>query len=119
MAGEVKAAAEALEFALKTAVNLRVHRDLGANVDPPALVLGPPALTWEGVCLEPTEARFLVYVVVRADEYALERLWALVPQVSEALDGVTDAAVRRADPGSYPSAGVDLPAYSIQVDYAL
>lgn len=117
---EVKAAAETLEAALK-ALGMPVKRDPGArlNPDPASIVLGPPALTFEALCPEPSDARFLVYVVVGADEYALERLWALVPKVAAACDGVQDAAVRRADPGTYPSGGVELPSYAIQVDYAL
>lgn len=119
MAGKVRAAAEALEAALREVADVRVFRDAGANVDPPAVILGAPALTWEGVCLEPTEARFMVHVVVKANERALETLWELIPLVSEALDGVSDASVRRADPGTYPSGGSELPAYAIQVDVAL
>ncbi|MCW6008501.1 hypothetical protein K1W54_28750 [Micromonospora sp. CPCC 205371] len=99
---------------------IRLHPDVGAAVDPPAAVVGPPALLWEGACLEPTTARFLVYVIVSPDaERAKERLYALVPMVANALDQVTDASVIRADPGRYPTSDGDLPAYEIQVDVAL
>lgn len=119
MAGEVKAAAEALEEALQTVPGLRVLRDPGGAADGPVAILGAPALTWDGVCLDPTEARFMVHVTVEANERALERLWELVPVVAEALDQVVDASVRRADPGTYPTGGSELPAYAIQVDVAL
>lgn len=115
----VKEAAEALEAALGAIEGARVYRELGATLDPPALVLGPPALSWEAVCREPTAATFIVHVVEAADERALERLWLLVPQVAEAIDSVLDASVRRADPGTYPTGGSELPSYSVQVDVAL
>lgn len=115
----VKIAAEALQTAAKGVAGVRVHTDLGAAVDPPATIVGPPALTWEGACVEPTEAQFPVWVVEAADERAMERLWERVPLVSEALDGAEDATVRRADPGTYPTGGVELPAYVITVDVAL
>jgi hypothetical protein len=119
MAGEVKAAAEALETALRTVEGLRVFRDPGGAVDPPAAILGAPALTWETTCLEPTGAQFMIHVVVVANERALEQLWDLVPVVTTALDGVVDASVIRADPGTYPTGGKELPAYLIQVDVSL
>jgi hypothetical protein len=120
----VKHAAEVLEAALKQIPDLRGHRDLGARVDPPAFIVGPPELGWSGYGgPEPTSARFVVWVVVSADDLALERLWELVPAVVakvEELDDVTLADVDRpATPGTFPSGGSELPAYQVQVDYAL
>lgn len=105
--------------ALATDQGLRHYPDPGAVIDPPGTVLGPPALTWEGYCDGPTSARFLVYVVVPVDERALERLWALVPQVANAVqEQVSDATVTRADPGTFTGT-VDLPCYEIQIDVSL
>lgn len=118
MAGEVKTAAEALETALAAVEGLRVFRDPGGAIDPPAAIVMPPALTWDAVCLEPTGARFPVHVVEEAGERANERLWQQVQLIAEALDQVTDASVVRADPGTWTSSQ-ELPAYTITVEYAL
>jgi hypothetical protein len=115
----VAAAAAELAAALATVEGARPYADPGAVIDPPGLVLGPPALLFEGPCPEPTSARWLVYVVVPADERALETLWALVPVVAEAIDALPGAAVIRADPGTFLSGGVDLPCYEIQIDVSL
>lgn len=117
--GTVREAAEALEATLRTVTGVRVYRDPGAALDPPAVVLGPPALTWESNCLEPTEARFIISAVGKADERALERFWDLGPALAVALDQVLDAAVIRADPGVWTAGAAELPAYNIQVDVAL
>lgn len=111
----VSEAAVELRVALKRVAGTRVVTDPGATLDPPALVLGPPSLQWEGMGGGPTSATFLVYVTVKADERALERLWDLVPAVASELDAVRDAVVLRADPGSYR----ELPCYEIQVEVAL
>jgi len=76
-------------------------------------------VTWEGYCPEPTEAAFIVWAVVDADDRALPRLWDLVAVVSDALDEVKDAAVRRAHPATYPSGSTELPAYQITVEVSL
>lgn len=117
---QVKLAAEQLLAALDTVPDLRTHRDLSARIDPPAVVLGPPALTWDTVCREPSEATFIVFIVVAADERAIERLWTLNENVADAIDrDARDAAVRRTDPATYSTGGVELPAYAMQVDFAL
>lgn len=115
----IKPAAETLLTALRGVAGVRVYDDSGANVDPDAVVLGPPTLEWAGVCPGPTSARWTVYVVVKASDRALQRLWDLVPAVADAVDAVPDAAVIRADPGVFSAGGVDLPCYQIQVDVSL
>ena len=111
----VAEAAGALLEALQGVAGARVYSDPGATLDPPALLLGPPSLTWETVCSDPTSARFIVYVVVKVSERAMEQLWELVPEVAQAIDATTDATVRQADPGTWK----DLPAYEIQVEVSL
>lgn len=116
----VSEAAEALEAALATVPGLRGYRDPGAVIDPPAWVLGPPVLSFEAYCVEPTTARFLVWLVVKADDRALERLWDLVPAVAAAVDEHAESAsVSSAEPATYPTSGAELPAYTISVDYSL
>ena len=115
----VKDAADALLASLVPVEQVRRYADPGAVVDPPGVVLGAPALTWGTGCADPTEARWLVYLVVAASDRALEELWELLPIVVAALDSVPGAAVIRADPGAYLAGGPELPCYEIQVDYGL
>lgn len=114
-------AERALWDALSQVAGVHVQPDFGPAVDPPAVVLGPPALVWESGCLGPSSAQWRVYVVVTADEKSAQRLYELVPAVADALDGVRQAAVTRADPGRWPnSTGTgDLPTYEITVEVAL
>lgn len=105
--------------ALKGVEGTNTLSDPGATPRPPSLVLGPPSLQWQGACAGPTSARFLVYVVEKVDDRALERLWDLVPTVADALDAMPDASVIRADPGAYLSGGVELPCYEIQIEVSL
>jgi hypothetical protein len=119
MAGEVKAAAVALEAAVATVDGLRVFRDPGAAIDGPVVILGAPALTWEVVCREPTSARWSCFVVVPANERAVELLWELVPAVAGAVEELTEGVVTRADPASFPAGAGELPAYLVQVDIPL
>lgn len=111
--------AEALRAALRGVEGVRHLADAGPLVDPPATALGPPALTWNGYHDEPAEATFPVALVVLADERAFDRLWTLLPRVTAALDAVVGVVVRRAEPGTYPVGGSDLPAYLIEVETAL
>lgn len=121
----VREAAEALETALRTVPGVRVYRDPGANIDPPAAIVGPPALGWRGFCgSAPVSARFSIWLTSPADDRTLERLWELVPAVAAVLDQVENATLAdlelQATPGQFPtSGGVTLPAYEIQVDVSL
>lgn len=115
----VKAKAEELETAAKTVPNVRFYRDLGATVDPPALVIGPPRLQWESYCVDPTSATFIVIVMVAMNERAQEALWDLVPLVAAAMSDVEDAVVTTASPGVFNAGGTDLPSYEITVEVSL
>lgn len=113
-----KEAAEALLTALDTVDGAKAYR-VGDNITPPALVVGPPVLSFEGYCPGPTEARFVVWVVVAADSWSMDRLWELVPAVAAAVETVTDASVTSADPAVYQAGDLDLPAYSLLVPVTL
>lgn len=120
----VKDAAEELLAALRTVPDLRVHSDLGANLEPPAVILGAPALGWRSFCRQPTSARFVVFIVVAADDRALESLWDLVPQVATAVeDNMQAAAVQdgpsAALPTTFYTAGVELPCYELTIEVDL
>lgn len=115
-------AAQALLVALKSVPDMPVHTDMGAVVDPPALVVGPPGLLWQVHGRGPNLARFPVWVVVDADERALERLWDLVPAVVEALEAA-DVEITVDDQGAlpdiWPGGKAGLPAYQIFTEVAL
>lgn len=114
----VKEATATLEAALKGVGGLR-YFPLGANVDPPGLVLGPPMLERRANCFEWTDATFSVFIVVGMDDRALERLQQFVTPVADALDAITDAVVRTATPGVYNSGSQDLPCYTLNVEVSL
>lgn len=121
----VKEAAEELLAVLGTVEGVRVYGDLGANLSPPALLLGPPALGWRSFCgPAPTSARFVVFVVVDASARALEELWELVPAVATAVEqGMPSAAVQDGSAAAMPTtwniAGVELPAYQLTIEVDL
>lgn len=115
----VREAAEQIVTALATLRDLPVVTDTGASLQPPAVVVGPPRLAWETPCADPTEATFLLYVVVAADEWALPALWELVPQVAGAIEEHTDAVVTTAEPGAYQAGNADLPCYELTVEMPL
>lgn len=123
--GTVKQAAEALEAALRTIDGLRVYRDRGAAIDPPAAIVNLPQLGWAGFCgSAPNSARFRIDLVVRANERANEQLWELIPQVAAAVEQVPAATLA---PFEFAASGVmftsgqetQLPGYEITVDVAL
>jgi len=121
----VAQAAQNLKTVLSNVDGLRVYDDLGARIDPPAVLIGPPTLGWQAFHSHtPTNARFTLWLVVPADERALPRLWALVPAVVEAVEaGMPSATVQdgvsAATPTVWPSAGIELPAYQILVEVDL
>lgn len=117
--GPIAEAAAILADAARDVPGVRIYTDPGANTDPPAVVVGPPVLAWEAQCLDPSSARFTVYLMVPADERAMERLWDLVPQLADQFDRLADAAVTGAVPFIFNAAGVDLPAYAITVEVGL
>lgn len=110
---------DALNASLDSVAGLRVYSDIGAVIDPPGTVVGPPSLMWEAMCSHPTSARFLVYVVVAGDERALDNLWSWVELVTSALEAVENAVVIRADPGTFNSGGSELPCYEISVEVGI
>lgn len=110
-------ATQQLAAAAAAVDGVRVYTDPGATVDPPGVVVAPPSIQFEGFVGGPTTARFLLYVVVAADERALERLYPLVMAVAAAIDEHTAASVLEASPGSWGTP--ELPAYVIETEYSL
>lgn len=97
-----------------------VSEAIGDEVEPPAVVIGPPALEFEGMCRPPTASDLVVYVVVDKTERWAEQLYQLVPAVAAAIDEyVAGAAVLSAKPGTFPVGSRELPAYGIAVSIDL
>lgn len=121
----VRDAADALVDALATIDGLRVYRDLGATVEPPAVLIGAPALGWRSFGgPAPTSARFPLFVVCAADEWALSTLWELVPRVAAAVESHVQAAAVQdgpaaAQPTTVHTSGVELPAYELTIEVDL
>lgn len=113
-------AIDRLYAALETVEGLRVVRGVGMSIDPPAALVAPPRLAWDGYGPDPTDATFTVPVVVRQDERAMTQVLAWGELVWLALAEVENAAVRSADPGTWPAgSGSELPAYLINVEVGL
>lgn len=111
----------ALEAAVLTAsVKLRTF-PLGAKVTPPGVVVEPPVLTPRVACSAFTDATFRVNLVVQLTDgkRTVEELLGLIEAVGDAIEEHTPAVVRTATPATYTAAGVELPAYQLDVEYPL
>ena len=115
----VETAHEALSVALETVEGLRVERDPGAVLDPPAALVGPPLLTFGGQDSDPAHARWVVVVVVNFDDRAFPHLWKLIPLVTAAIESLTDAVVVDASPGTWQNGAISLPCYEISAEMSL
>lgn len=109
-----------IQAALQTIDTIRVYRDAGgAPVEPPGIVMGPPAFTWDSYCDGPTEATMQMYLVVKMDDRVFSRLFDLIEEVANKVSEVPDAAVTTATPSTYPVGPTSLPAYLFTVELNL
>ncbi len=124
----VVAAHDALEAALRAASaalpadeRFTVLTELAGQPDPPAAILAPPALRWDGPTgYGPREASWITYLVVPVGDRFVAELYRLLPTVVNALEGpATDAVVSSAEPGVYRAGSTELPAYLITAEVAL
>lgn len=110
----------ALYAALEGVDGLRVVRGVGLQVDPPAVVVPPPNLTWSAMGDEPTDASFSVALLVAFNDRITEELLRWQPLVVAALQTVDNTVVTTAVLGSWPAGGgTDLPAYLITAEVGL
>jgi hypothetical protein len=110
--------------ALRTVEGLRVYGDPGATIDPPAAIVGIPAVGWRAFCPAPTSARWVLLLAVRMDDRATERLSQLLGPVVEAVETEMKAAAVQdgpsaALPATLHSGGVELAAWEITVEVDL
>ena len=106
-----------LEATLRTVEGVRVVLDMGQAVDPPALVLVPPTLTYDAYFPGPTEGSFRVPLVVAGDDRAIEALERLLPLVEQAVHASEDAALTGAEPGTWGSP--PLPCYLLTIEVSV
>lgn len=112
----VAAARAVVEAALRTVKDVRVVLDMGQAVDPPALVLVPPTLTYDVYGPGPDAASFQVPLVVAGDDRAIETLERLLPLVEQAIYD-SDAALTGAQPGNWGSP--PLPCYLLTIEVSV
>lgn len=116
----IGAARDALIAALRQVDGLRVYGELGANIDPPCVVVGPPRLTPDGLTSPAlTTAAFVAGLVARGDERAIDALLRLVQPVCDAVWTVPGAVVTECSPGTWPAGAANLPAYLIEIEVSL
>ncbi|WIY05458.1 hypothetical protein QRX60_17005 [Amycolatopsis mongoliensis] len=121
MSTSMQDAVAALETALAAMNKLRVYQDPGATVQGIGAVITPPTVAWDsfGRGCGPTEATFVVHLVVPFDQYATARLYELVEPVRDAIEANPLFAVVSASPGLLRQGGADLPTYALTVDVGL
>lgn len=86
----------------------------------PAVVIPLPQLTFSNYNSSlPTEAEFSVYVIAKADGYALAALETAVSEVINAIWAVPNAVVAQALPGTFTTGNTDLPCYVLTAEVSL
>lgn len=117
----IQQARAGLAKALREVPGLRVYTQLGEDVDPPAVMVSLPRVTFEGrYAGEPTGATFTIPVFARMEEDTSNNLARWLTVVAEVLDGLNDqVSLGPAEPGTWPAGGIELPAYLLQVEVAL
>lgn len=93
------------------------YTEFGAEVAPPATVIGPPIVNWTSYGLAPTDIDFQVFIVVAFNERTVETLMALVEPVQAALERIPGVTVVQAQPTTYAPA--DLPCYMLTANVPL
>lgn len=106
-----------LQAALLTVDGLRVP-DVSQSVSPPAAVIGPPKLSWDGygtVGGAVLSTQWNIYLILSVSQYAINNLMSMVAKVTAAIEKYTPGIVLSAAAGSYVSPTGALPAYVIVV----
>jgi hypothetical protein len=115
----VSDAAARLAEALRAVEGVRLY-ELGENVDPPALVVGMPRMTFGTYSPgQITGATFPVFLVVAMNDRAQQRLWELAEPVAAAIESVVDATITSCEPALYLAGATELPSYTFTVEMSL
>lgn len=118
----LREATDALIVACQAIDGVMVLRgDQVGTMRTPAVVVSLPVVRWEAFCVGPTSAQFRVAVVVALDEYAMGRLWDLLPVVHEAIEDGTRATVTEAVPIPFdsPLGAAGLASYELITEFPL
>lgn len=109
----------ALAALLSTLDGSQVYTEPDAAINLPAIMIGPPELSWTVFNGSgPDQAKWLLYLIVKANGDALAALEQMIGQVAALLFAtpgapvITDPAV----PDSWKSGGADLPAYVLTIE---
>lgn len=109
----------ALANLLQRGTGVQVYTEPDAAVNPPAIMIGPPELSWTVFNGEgPDQAKWLLYLIVSANGQSLAALEPLLTKVAAVLAGtpgaptITDSAL----PGSWKASGAELPAYLVTLE---
>jgi hypothetical protein len=116
----IQKARAALADVLSEIKGLRVYRQLGEVVDPPAVMVSLPRIEYDGRPGEATSATFTIPLFAAMEGDTSDQLAHWEPIVTKVLDGLNDqVTVTASAPGTWPAGGTDLPAYLIEVEVAL
>lgn len=105
----------ALANLLQSGTGVQVYTEPDATINPPAIMIGPPELSWtvyNGA--GPDSAKWLLYLIVAANGYAMAALEPLIGNVAAVLANtpgaptITDAAL--------PGVWEKLPCYIIPIE---
>lgn len=105
---------------------VRVYREAGTPIDPPAVAIGLPRVEYRlGNSAEPSDATFVIGLIGTASRIPNlnDEMMGLLPVIMDAL--LTDVRLAgriepgTISPGTWPNGGVDLPAYLIEIGVAL
>lgn len=105
---------------------VRVYREAGTEIDPPAVAIGLPRVEYNaGNSSEPSDATFVIGLIGTATRIPNlnDEMMGLLPVIMDAL--LTDIRLAGRiepgiiSPGTWPNGGVDLPAYLIEIGVAL
>lgn len=113
------AALEAASASVPPAHRFRVVTELADSIDPPAAILLPPTLTWEGPGPDPHTAAWTVALVVTPGDYLVGQLFELLPEVTSSLDNMVDCVMQTAEPDIFRTGGTELPGYFLRVEVDL
>jgi hypothetical protein len=105
-----------LAAALKTKFK-RVYSTSDVSVDTPAIVIGPPGLTYTVQGYVPTTVTFVVSIVRSESDTLLSDLLDDIETAGEAIEDLTEGSVMQALPGVYKANNGDFPCYQLTVEF--
>lgn len=112
----IQECSDALVAALSEVPELNASVIDGRTANPPQAIVNPPTMEWNSFCGGPNLLTFKVTLIAKADALSAERLYKFIPLIAAAVNGVEDALVVSAAPGTYGGTGDGFPAYNIDIE---